>query len=673
MDSTVFNKILSNVSSTVSLWKPSGGSLECTYISRNLGSLKLPQCIGLSFEQIFNCEKCMPSKMQSLKSAFEEVLAANKTVEIDTFEDFNNVITRVFRIDTEFVSSKTICCSVIDKEGIRSRDESECKDRRESESIRFIKSIGQEIRTPLNNIVAMTDLFIDTPLTTEQFEYIDTIRHCNYNLMSIVNDILDYTQLVSHKIVLQSEPFLLQQCIQNSIDISSSRLHEQDVDITFSVDPNVPSQIKSDEYRLSQIIITIITNTIKQKNRDGKIHLSVKGVAPSASPINSVGTIKLEFNITDTGFGIDKQLMTKIKNAQPKRCPLGLGFTIIEYLVELFHGHFWVECNGTTGSTFNFTIMTSEAPRSIINVSSNSEIQFPNKTVLLIDEDATDRFEISTLLLKWKLQPIIASSIKEALIYLQSTTVFDAIFVDIANSVYCADTIRTLRLDKIPIVAMFQSNRTDQTDKKEQIRYYLQKPVKENRLLNICQQIFINSTEPIERKDTSTNSINNEARILLVDSLSSQEKVLKSALRRLGYKNIDVAYDGGEALRMIESAKEPYEIILLGDLKIPKKSGCDLSYDIRKWCYSTKTELPVILACATNVTRVEKSRQCKYIDGFIPKPIFSENLDIIIQTSVEKHVRKSLQRKSNRRRSRQSVHANKSPNKSPNRRQSIKY
>lgn len=658
MDRNVFNKILTNVFCTVSLWKIpnntqtlSVGSLECIYVNRNLGSLKLPQCLGATFDDIFTSDT---PKTHLLKLSFEESLQAiqtiqiiqadatqrdDKVVEINTFEDLDNVITRIFMVD-----DKTVCCLVIDK-----GPELDLQNR-----VDFIADIGNEIRSPLNSIIAMTDLFIDTPLTSEQFDYIDTIRHNSYSLMSTVNDILDFTELVLHKIQLESKPCLLRKCIQSSIDIISSRLHDQHVDLAFSIDTDVPICISSDEYRLQQVIITIITNTVKYRNRNGKIRLYVKSrKAEYTSTDHNLTSEKvpaahheIEFGITDSVFGLsnigtslDRTLLDRIKTAQPKQyscLPLGLGFTLVEYLVELFNGRFWIECPPTGGVTFYFTIMCSEcAPVELPSDDQvdNTPIAFAGKTALLCDDDLDSRMAISTLLLKWKIQPILASSIKEALMYLQSTTELHAVFVDSAHSDYLEATIKKLRPTSIPIVVMNSAS----VNTKMPNHYYLPKPVKENHLLYICKQLF---SKDLSSSTTTTNS---DVKILLVDSVSSQEKVLKSTLLRLGYANVDVAYDGHEALRMFSTAvaQKPYDIVLLGDLKIPKMSGCELSAEISRWgekhgipAGAHSNIKPIILACATNVSRAEKSRQCKYINGFIPKPIFSNTLDRILQSML---------------------------------------
>ena len=220
----------------------------------------------------------------------------------------------------------------------------------------FLANMSHEVRTPMNAIIGMIDLTLDTELTDEQKDNLKTAKDAAGNLLSLINDILDLSRVEAGKINLEAIEINLKNVIHSVCKGLTVLAHNKNLELLWNVDSKVPELLIGDPVRLRQIIINLINNAIKFTHK-GKIELNVKLASLSGEEC------QLLFSVADTGIGIAKEKQDKIfemftqadDSTSRRYGGTGLGLAISKRLVEMMNGRIWVESEQFKGSTFCFT------------------------------------------------------------------------------------------------------------------------------------------------------------------------------------------------------------------------------------------------------------------------------------------------------------------------------
>ncbi|HAM71270.1 MAG TPA: hypothetical protein DCM86_06470 [Verrucomicrobiales bacterium] len=244
----------------------------------------------------------------------------------------------------------------------------------------FLATISHELRTPINGILGFTNLLLEGGVTEEQRDSLTTVRDCSEDLLRVVNNILDYSNLEAGRINLIPQAFLLRPRLTETLRLLTPAAEKQGLQLRLQVEPGVPDSLVGDPQRLHQILINLLGNGIKFTQR-GSVGLEVALLsspplnAPGASPAPQEASpvregIVVRFTVRDSGMGIPVEKQDQLFNAFTQLDGsstrefggTGLGLAICRELIELMGGRIWLESQLGVGSTFHFTILFQPGP-----------------------------------------------------------------------------------------------------------------------------------------------------------------------------------------------------------------------------------------------------------------------------------------------------------------------
>jgi PAS domain S-box-containing protein len=326
------------------------------------------EILGASIVQIFG-EKIGRPFIETL----QRVISTGRGESIEYSLPFGSEVRwflgRISPIQSPDGAAKTVCMTARD---ITPRREAEDELRRAKEAAEtasqakseFLANISHEFRTPMNGILGMTELILDTEINSEQREYLEMVKSSADSLLRLLSDILDFSKVEAGKVELVDHEFALGPSLAETLQVMRFRAQQKGIELRWRVDANVPERVMGDATRLRQVLVNLVGNAIKFTER-GEVSVQVETQALDDT------RVILHFRVTDSGIGIPKEKQSMIFEAFTQADSsttrnyggTGLGLAITTRLVMLMEGKLWVDSEWGQGSTFHFTVTFRLAPQ----------------------------------------------------------------------------------------------------------------------------------------------------------------------------------------------------------------------------------------------------------------------------------------------------------------------
>ncbi len=502
---------------------------------------------------------------------------------------------------------------------------------------RFLTNIGNALREPIDGMLNVRRIANNDHLSASQKQYIDIVAFYSMKLLDMVNDIQDYTRMVSGTLSLVNKTMDLKKCL-DAVYLISQQKTSQNVSLTFERADDLPSIIVADEVRITQILVNLVDNACKFTT-NGNVKLKVScapaygngnapapGNAPAYGNGNAPETHELLFEVSDTGIGMTAEQVynifggTYVATSDEKQVGIGLGLMIVKYLIEMFGGTVRMESTPNVGTTVRFNLFVGHK-----HVLSLEEIKKKFKgTYALLYGKVPISGLIDTLTV-YGVKCIASDNPKEVLKFLTHPS-----FVDKFSMIFTdKDGMGSLALpsDVLDVVNIVQVDETVSVADNDN-NFIMSLPINKQNIADLLTAMITDAKRPVAVPPVPVTT----GRILIAEDDKDSARILIDLLKRMGYKDIDTVTDGLELYVKLttQTPQTKYQIVFVS-LSIDILDGITAvkRYKQLQATQAPAAQSPVIIAITTQQQSSQDLKDQCYAAGmnaYLIKPITANDV-----------------------------------------------
>lgn len=518
----------------------------------------------------------------------------------------------------------------------------------------FLANMSHEVRTPMNGIIGMTELALDTDLDAEQRHYLKTVKSSAESLLTIVNDILDFSKIEAGKVQFEALAFSVGDTVLETARMLAVAAHRKGLELIVSIRPAVPQRVVGDPTRLRQVVMNLLGNAIKFTEQ-GEVVIEVD--------VEEAGerSTYLRFAIRDTGIGVpmDKQkaifdAFSQADVSTTRRFGgTGLGLAICARLVQMMDGRLWLENAPEGGSVFLFTARFGVDAEAADRQSPLDGPRYHGRRAIVIEDNARAGDCLVELLARAGIQATLVGNAVAAQAAVERTRevgfpydyiVLDAHMPAPAGFALVENWRASGAKERLLTMLSTESQRQDIDHlRRLDVNTHLVKPVGAGDLadaLALAESGGDVGLAPFALEDVEVKQ-GKELDILLVEDNPVNQELARRLLERLAHR-VTVANNGVEALEQFDSGH--FDVILM-DMQMPVMGGLEATETIRSremrrsWVISEDAHPVHIIAMTANVLESDRQR-CREagMNDYLAKPLRSAELEAVLARAVGKDV-----------------------------------